>query len=198
VRSLWKWFPAVVAALLWSGLSALLQPWASRVGILLYADTALLLLSARYFPRGAAVATVLIGSLFADALRPGPFGLSATLLLPVLLVLLPFQKSLRAWGDGVWLAGTVVLNTMFLFVSSFVWLSRMRAEVPVFSALEWADKPFWPSLQGMIVSASASALLLFFFAPWFASLQTALLALAGNDIHATEREVASPHIPNRM
>jgi hypothetical protein len=153
---------------------------------LLYADVALLLLPVRYFPRGAAVATVLVGALFADALRPGPFGLSASLLLIALFVLLPFQKSLRFWGDGVWLAGAAVLNTGLLLVSSVVWALRMRAGAVVTPALEWADKPFWPTFQGAVVSASASAVLILVFGPWFVSLQTALLAFVGNDIHGDD------------
>ena len=189
MRNLWKWFPAVAAALFWAGTCALLQRWASCAGILLYADTALLLLPVRYFPRGAAVATVLIGTLAADALRPGPFGLSATLLLPVLLVLLPFQKSLRFWADGAWFAAVTIMNTMLFFVSSVVWTFRMRAGTLVFPALEWADKPFCPSLQGAVISASASAVLILFFGSWFVSLQPSLLLFAGNDIHASEREM---------
>jgi hypothetical protein len=171
-------------------LTGLLQSWASRGGILLFADTALLLAPARFFPRAPAVATVLVGALAADALRPGPYGLSATLLLPVLLLILPFQKSLRAWEEGFWIAGAVVVNVLLCCLSVVVWVARMRPEARTSPALEWVGPVFQPSLQCLVFSASASSLLLLLLGGWFSSLQTSLLLWAGNDVGEGWREGA--------
>jgi hypothetical protein len=184
MNSLHKWLPAFACALVWAGVNGLLQPWLSRAGVLLFTDAALLLVPARFFPRLPAVLTVLFGALAADAFRPGPFGLSATLLLPVLLLALPFQKAFRTkdWGEGVWLAAAAAVNSATLAVASAVWTLRMRPAAAEFPALEWQDAPLASSLEGLVLSASASAGFILLFGRWFTALQLAALRLAGNDV----------------
>ena len=112
MRAALKWLPCIATALLWVRLGALVQVWSSQAGLLLYTDAALLLFAARFMPRLPGVVLLLLGTLFADVSRAGGlFGLSASLLLPVLLLLLSRQEKLGKWPWLHWLLLIVGINT---------------------------------------------------------------------------------------
>jgi hypothetical protein len=175
------WIPAAVSALLWVVLAGLVQPWVSRTGILLYTDAALLLVPARYLPRRAAVLAVLFGALCADALRASTptFGLSASLLLPVLLLLHPFQQQLREWSRLGWLACIVGINAVLWTVHSLVWTFNMPAKPS-------ADVLWSATLAGAV----ASSVFIFLFGFWFISFQISLFAWLGTDLQADPRNTS--------
>lgn len=173
-KSLLTWFPGAVAALAWVTLNGLVQPWFSHAGVLLYTDAALLLVPARYLPAKAAVCVAGFGALCADAFRDSPFGLSASLLLPVLLVLVPSQRKTRRWHDRSWVMLITGINTLAWIALAWTWtLDSVAADIQA-------------SLLGTAAGAVASAAFLFLLGPWFMALQTALFARLGMNIKAME------------
>jgi hypothetical protein len=182
MRTAVKWLPCAAAALLWVFLTGLVQPYLSRFGILLHTDAALLLAPARHFPRRPAAVIVLLGALAADTFRACPFGLSASLLLPLLFVLLLFQEKLRALSDSLWLALVAGLNTLLYGLCAFFWTTfPTRTEPSPLSplALDWVPARMDAIMTGFVAGASVSALYIFLLGLWFLSLQRTLLAWSG-------------------
>lgn len=178
MRAALKWLPCIATALLWVRLGALVQVWSSQAGLLLYTDAALLLFAARFMPRLPGVVLLLLGTLFADVSRAGGlFGLSASLLLPVLLLLLSRQEKLGKWPWLHWLLLIVGINTAACAISMVVWTCRL----PVVSFAQ----PAWPAIQvGVMLRAFAcgilaSSLFILLLGRWFEALQYATTRWAG-------------------
>jgi hypothetical protein len=171
-----------LCALLWVALTGLAQPWFSEHAVLLYTDGALLLVAARYFPVGPALFVTGVGALCADALREGPFGLSATLLLPAALVLVAFRPSLHLKGDGWWLGAVTLVNTLAYAVSALVW-TLMQTTRHARQVLPWQDTEWGDVLAGFLAGALASSAFVVLFGFWFAALQRSLFLLWGRDLH---------------
>lgn len=174
-----KWLPAFPAALLWVLLNSLAQPLSSRFGILLYTDAALLLVPARFFPLRLAIPVVLFGTFCADALRTGPFGFSATVLLPVLLALYGFQEKLRTLSSLEWLAVISAVN--ILTWGAFAWTYTFYVAAPM---------PVLDILQGVFAGMLVSSAFIILFGFWFESFQISLFALFGKDLYTDPRKEA--------
>jgi hypothetical protein len=173
---MWKplltWLPGGAAALGWVTLNGLIQPWLSHAGVQLYTDAALLLIPARYFPVWPAVCVTGFGTLCADAFRDSPFGLSASLLLPVLLALAPVQRTTRRWDNRRWTLLAIGINTLAWLALAWMWtLDAMAADIQA-------------ALLGTAAGAAASAAFIFLAAPWFMSLQIALFEKFGMNLKA--------------
>ncbi len=111
-----RWLPGILSGLLWVSLPALIQPWLSRFGIFLYVDPLLLFLPALLFPPRPAIVTVLLCTVWADAARPAPFGLSASLLLPALLILQLFQEKFLRWPRTTWFSFALSLSALLILL----------------------------------------------------------------------------------
>ncbi|MDR1498594.1 MAG: hypothetical protein LBS59_09410 [Puniceicoccales bacterium] len=180
MRAAVKWLPCAAAALLWVFLNGLIQPFLSRSGILLYTDAALLLAPARLFPRRPAVIIVLFAVLAADTFRASPFGLSASLLLPLLLLLLHFQEKINALVPVKWIALIACLNTFLYALCAVFWtIFPDRPRQSSAFALEWVPPRLDALFESFAIGATSSALLILLLGYWFLSLQRSLLAWSG-------------------
>jgi len=181
IYSALRWLPAPAAALLWVWLAGLVQPLLSPSGALLWTDAALLLAPARFFPRTPAVLTVLVAGLFADATRGGPFGLSASVLLPVLLVLLRLRPRMANWDAAAWTGLAAAINSALLLVCSAVWtLDLARDRAAAAGELPWTGGAAGGILLGALCSIVASSCFILVFGRWFMAFQVALLRAARN------------------
>ena len=181
MRAVLRWLPGVLCAVIWVLLTGIVQPLFSQIGVLLYTDAALLLVPARFFPHGPAIAIVATGTLCADAFREGPFGLSATFLLPLLLVLVAFRSSLRLRPDGWWLTITAALNTLVFAACTTIW-TLMQSARHNSQPLPWQDATFGDAFVGILSGAVVSSAVVVLVGPWFSSLQLSLFALLGRDL----------------
>jgi hypothetical protein len=179
--NLLRWPAALLCALLWVFANSLAQPLFSQWNVLLFTDAALLLVPARYFPPGPAIWVVSGGTLFADALREGPFGLSATFLLPVLLLMITFRSNLRLRSDGWWLTAITILNSLTYIASATVW-TFLQTSRHNQQPLPWENIPLDAAATGILAGAIASSALIFLLGLWFAALQVSMLALLGYDV----------------
>ncbi len=164
--------PAFLASIAWVFVLNLLQPLFAQCGIFVYADAVFLFIPALFMSTRAAFATVVLCTLFADATRPSPFGLSATLLLPALPILIAVKRELRRWPRLTWTGIALLVNTL-----------ACLALAGIFSQTAAAPPPE-AALAATIAGTTASALLIAVFANWFWEFQLSLSAAAGRDLLA--------------
>lgn len=131
-----RWLPGILSGLLWVSLPALVQPWLSQFGIFLYADPLLIFLPALLFPPRPAILTVLLCTLWADAARPTPFGLSASLLLPSLLILQIFQEKILRWTHTAWASFAIGISALLIPLHSLLCAAFSPANIPWLLHLE--------------------------------------------------------------
>ncbi|MDR1818336.1 MAG: hypothetical protein LBR07_09275 [Puniceicoccales bacterium] len=188
-----RWLPALFCALLWAWLPELVRPAFSAAGLALWTDAGLLLLPALSFPARPACAVVLAGALCADAARGGPFGLSASVLLPVLLVLIHFRPVILRWSAVAWLGFITCLNTVLALVTAALWtadiaLTRHAAtgiawfgggDATDGAILEWTPLAGGALLLSAVAGAVASSLLVLALGHWFIAFQVALAKMTG-------------------
>ena len=173
MKEVLRWFPGILSGLVWVTLPDLVQPWLSQFGLFLYVDPILLLVPVLLFPLRPAVITILLCSLWADAGRAVPFGLSASLLLPALIIAHLFQDKILRWKKHYWFVLALGLNTALTFCF-----------VGICAALATPKAAFNLHLENILLSLLISFGWCAVLSPWFFSFQLSFFNLARKNLLA--------------